>query len=152
MLKKSILLAIIITVLSIVAGTIIGQQITPKEKQNPSLEEERLRIMQEDLSKKIEELKKLREEINTKIKEQEEIKAQVEKAKSENFQRLAKIYESMPPEEAAARLERLDDDTATVLLLAIKPRQAAKILANVNPEKAVTISKRIAIIKEKTSK
>lgn len=152
MLKKSILLAIFITVFGIAAGTIIGQQNIPKENQNPSIEEERAKIIQEDLSKKIEELKKLREEINIKIKEQEEIKAQLEKARSENYQRLAKIYESMPPEEAAARLEKLDDDTATTLILAIKPRQAAKILANVNPEKAAIISKRIVIIKEKASK
>lgn len=58
----------------------------------------------------------------------------------------------MPPEEAATRLEKLDDDTATTLLLAIKPRQAAKILANVNPEKAAVLSKRLVSIKEKTSK
>ncbi len=152
MLKKSLLLAIFITVFGIAAGTIIGQQTIPKENQNPSIEEERSKIIQEDLSKKIEELKKLREEINTKIKEQEEIKAQLEKARSENYQRLAKIYESMPPEEAATRLEKLDDDTATTLILAIKPRQAAKILSNVNPEKAAIISKRIVIIREKASK
>lgn len=152
MLKKSILLAIFITIFGIAAGTLIGQQISTKENQNPSIEEERTKIIQEDLSKKIEELKKLRDEINAKIKEQEEIKAQLEKARSENYQRLAKIYESMPPEEAASRIEKLDDDTATTLILAIKPRQAAKILANVNPEKAAIISKKIVIIKEKASK
>jgi len=58
----------------------------------------------------------------------------------------------MPPEEAAVRLEKLDDDTATMLILAIKPRVAGRILANVNPEKAAIISKRIVAIKEKSSK
>lgn len=152
MIKKSIILAIFITLFGIAAGTIIGQQTTPKEPEGKTIEEERARIIQQDIEKKLEELKKLREEINQKIKEQEEIKAQLEKAKSENFQKLAKIYESMPPEEAALRLEKLDDETATTLILAIKPRQAAKILANVNPDKAAVISKRIALIKEKTAK
>ncbi len=152
MLKKSFLLGIFLTFFGIAAGTIIGQQTIPKEKINPSIEEERNRILQEDLSKKIDELKKLKEEINKKIKEQGELKAQLEKAQSENYQRLAKIYESMPPEEAAARLEKLDDDTATILILAIKPRQAAKILANVNPEKAAILSKKIVSVREKLSK
>jgi len=58
----------------------------------------------------------------------------------------------MPPEEAATRIEKLDDETAITLILAIKPRQAAKILANVNPEKAAIISKKIVKIKEKESK
>ncbi len=102
--------------------------------------------------KKTEELKKLKSEIEAKIKQQEEIKAQLERAQQENYQRLAKIYESMPPEEAAARIEKLDNETAVTLLLAIKPRQAGKILANVSPEKAAVLSKRMVEIKEKASR
>lgn len=151
MVKKSIFLAILITILGIAAGTIIGQQTTTKE-QGSTIEEERLKIIQQDLTKKSEELKRLRDEISAKIKQQEALKEQLERAQRENYQRLAKIYESMPPEEAAARIEKLDDDTATTLILAIKPRQAAKILANLNPEKAAVISKRIVVIKENVSK
>jgi len=150
-LKRAIFLGIFITIIGITAGTIIGQQTTSKEHLQ-SIEEERIKILKEDLAKKTEELKKLREEINAKIKEHEAIKVQLERAQSENFQRLAKIYELMPPEEAAARIEKLDDETAITLILAIKPRQAAKILANVNPEKAAIISKKIVKIKEKESK
>ncbi|MEJ5227446.1 hypothetical protein [Thermodesulfovibrio sp.] len=150
MLKRAIVLSIFIFIIGIAAGTIIGQQSTPEK--STSIEEDRMKILQQDLTKKTEELKKLKEEIEAKIKQQEELKAQLEKAQSENYQRLAKIYEQMPPEEAATRLEKLDDDTATTLLLAIKPRQAAKILANVNPEKAAVLSKRLVSIKEKTSK
>jgi flagellar motility protein MotE (MotC chaperone) len=150
-LKRAIFLGIFITIIGITAGTIIGQQTTSKEPLQ-SIEEERIKILKEDLAKKTEELKKLREEINAKIKEHEAIKVQLERAQSENFQRLAKIYELMPPEEAATRIEKLDDETAITLILAIKPRQAAKILANVNPEKAAIISKKIVKIKEKESK
>lgn len=150
MIKKSLILAVFITIFGIAAGTIIGQQ-TAKEP-STSIEEDRLKILQQDIAKKTEELKKIKEELNNKIKEQEQLKAQIDKAKEENYQRLAKIYESMPPEEAALRIEKLDEDTATTLILAIKPRQAAKILGNINPEKAATISKKIIIIKEKTSK
>ncbi|ACI20291.1 MotE family protein [Thermodesulfovibrio yellowstonii] len=150
MLKRAIIFSVLILVLGLAAGTLIGQQTSTK--QATSIEEDRLKILQEDLSKKTEELKKLKNEIDAKIKQQEELKAQLEKAQAENYQRLAKIYEQMPPEEAATRLEKLDEDTATILLLAIKPRQAAKILANVNPEKAAILSKKIVAIKEKSSK
>ncbi len=150
MLKRAIIFSVLILVLGLAAGTLIGQQTSTK--QTTSIEEDRLKILQEDLAKKTEELKKLKSEIDAKIKQQEQLKAQLEKAQQENYQRLAKIYESMPPEEAAIRLEKLDEDTATILLLAIKPRQAAKILANVNPDKAATLSKRVVIIKEKSTK
>lgn len=150
MFKKAVIFAVLILVLGIAAGTLIGQQTSTK--QATSIEEERLKILQEDLAKKTEELKKLKSEIETKIKQQEEIKAQLERAQQENYQRLAKIYESMPPEEAAARIEKLDNETAVTLLLAIKPRQAGKILANVSPEKAAVLSKRMVEIKEKASR
>jgi len=150
MLKKTILFSILILVSGLTAGTLIGQQLSTKEP--GSIEEDRLKILQQDLSKRTEELKKLKEEIDAKIKQQEALKSQLEKSKEENYQRLAKIYEQMPPEEAAVRLEKLDDDTATMLILTIKPRVAGRILANVNPEKAAIISKRIVAIKEKSSK
>lgn len=150
MFKRAIILAILIIIVGLAAGTLIGQQTSTK--QTTTIEEDRLRILQEDIAKKTEELRRLKDEIEAKIKQNEELKAQLEKAQAENYQRLAKIYESMPPEEAAARIEKLDEETATTLLLAIKPRQAAKILANVNPEKAAALSKRIVGIKEKLSK
>ncbi|MCS7214874.1 MAG: hypothetical protein RMI30_04795 [Thermodesulfovibrio sp.] len=150
MFKKVIFFSVFILFFGLAIGTIIGQQTSTK--QATTIEEERLKILNEDITKKTEELKKLKSEIEAKIKQQEELKAQLEKAQTENYQRLAKIYESMPPEEAAARLEKLDEETATTLLLAIKPRQAAKILANVNPEKAAALSKRLVAIKEKSSK
>lgn len=150
MLRRAIIFSILILVLSLAAGTLIGQQTSTKHM--TSIEEDRLRILQEDLAKKTEELKKLKGEIEAMIKQQEQLKAQLEMAQKENYQRLAKIYESMPPEEAALRLEKLDEDTATILLLAMKPRQAARILANVDPEKAATLSKRVVNIREKSTK
>lgn len=150
MLKKTIIFSLLVLILGVAAGTLIGQQSSSRPAS--SIEEERLKILQEDLAKKTEELKRLKSEIEEKIKQQEELKAQLEKAKAENYQRLAKIYESMPPEEAASRIEKLDDDTAVTLLLAIKPRQAGKILANITPEKAAQLSKKIVSIKEKSSR
>ncbi|GAB6182794.1 MotE family protein [Thermodesulfovibrio hydrogeniphilus] len=149
MLKRAVILGIFIFIFGIMAGTLIGQQTTTQQPAN--IEEERLKILQQDLDKKMEELKKLKQEIEAKIKQQEEIKAMLEKAQSEQFQKLAKIYEQMPPEEGGARLEQLDDETAALILIAMKPRQAGKILANVNPQKAASISKKVVAIKEKLS-
>ncbi|WP_460181274.1 MotE family protein [Thermodesulfovibrio sp. TK110] len=150
MFKRAIIFSILILILGLAAGSLIGQQTS--NKQSTTIEEDRLKILHEDLAKKTEELKKLKSEIDAKIKQQEELKAQLEKAQQENYQRLAKIYEAMPPEEAASRIEKLDEDTAVTLLLAIKPRQAGKILANITPDKAATLSKRIVSIKEKPSR
>ncbi|MCS7203119.1 MAG: hypothetical protein NZ809_01520 [Thermodesulfovibrio sp.] len=150
MIKKTVFFSILILIVGLAAGTLIGQQ--GSVKHSLTIEEERLKILKEDIEKRTEELKKLKEEVDLKIKEQQAIKEQLEKAKQENYQKLAKIYESMPPEEAALRIERLDEETAVLLLLAIKPRQAGKILANMNPEKAASLSKKIVSIKEKTSK
>lgn len=151
MIRRALVMAVFITIIGIAAGTIIGQQSLPKEQRKESqgltIEEERLKILEQDLAKKSEELKKLKEEIAAKIKEQEALKQQLERINQEYFQKLAKIYEAMPPEEAAQRLEKLDDETAALLILAIKPRQAGKILGNVNPEKAAAISKKVTSLR-----
>lgn len=50
MFKKAVIFAVLILVLGIAAGTLIGQQTSTK--QATSIEEERLKILQEDLAKK----------------------------------------------------------------------------------------------------
>jgi len=50
-LKRAIFLGIFITIIGITAGTIIGQQTTSKEPLQ-SIEEERIKILKEDLAKK----------------------------------------------------------------------------------------------------
>lgn len=103
-----------------------------------SLEEERMNILKSDIQKEIEQLKKLKQEIESAQK------ALDDKTK-EKLTQIAKIYEAMPAEEAARKLEKLDDDIAVIILIALKPKNAGKILAQMEADKAAAISKKILI-------
>lgn len=119
-----------------------------KTAQN-ALQEERLNAIKADIAKKVEEYSKLKQEI-------EELKKFFDQKDSESFQRVIKIYEAMPPEEAARRIEKLDTDTAVSILSALKPKTASKILAQIEAEQAAALSKKILTnvknLKEKTSR
>jgi flagellar motility protein MotE (MotC chaperone) len=53
---------------------------------------------------------------------------------------LAKMYEAMPSEDAAVRLERMPDQKAIEILRLVKTKAAAAILAQVKPEHAAKLS------------
>lgn len=77
----------------------------------------------------------------TRVKKQ--LKAQVAEEDSLNLKRsvkLAKIVESMPPEEAAKMLESLDDLMVLDVLMRLKQRQAAKIMAEFSAPRAARLS------------
>ncbi|MFZ6008041.1 MAG: magnesium transporter MgtE N-terminal domain-containing protein, partial [Nitrospirota bacterium] len=73
----------------------------------------------------------------------------------EGLLKVAKMYEAMPPEEAARKLEKLDEDVAVIILNSLKPKTAGKILAQMENDKAASLSKKILIkgkvLQEKTS-
>ena len=56
---------------------------------------------------------------------------------------LAKIYESMPAEEAAASLERMPERKAIALLRILKGKSAGAILAAVRPERAARLTEQL---------
>lgn len=60
-----------------------------------------------------------------------------------NQAQLAKIYETMPPEEAAARLERMPDRKAMEVLRLLKGKSAGAILAEVKPERAARLTEQL---------
>lgn len=120
-----------------------NQPAPAQSKQQPAqktLEEERLNIVREDIKKELEQLRKLKKELEDlqKLFEQK-----VEQKDMEFLAQVAKIYESMQPEEAARRLERLDDDTAVAIIIALKPKTAGRILAQIEESRAATLSKKI---------
>jgi len=57
---------------------------------------------------------------------------------------VTKIYESMKAEEAAPILDRLDDATATAILGRMKQKQIGAILAAMNRDRAVALTKALA--------
>ena len=55
--------------------------------------------------------------------------------------KLARMYESMKPKEAADIINKIDDNTAVQILLKMEEEVAAKLLANMPSLKAATLSK-----------
>lgn len=122
-----------------------NQQAPPQK----SLEEERLSIIKADIEKEIEYNEKLKKEI-------EEAHKTMDENSRERLMKVSKIYEAMPAEDAAKRLEKLDEDTAVEILGVMKPRSAGGILAQMDNDKAAAISKKMIIrnnpAQEKTSR
>lgn len=111
-----------------------------KKQESPkigkSLEEERMSIIKADIQKAIDEYKKLKAEADKSIKAADE-------KNQEKLTNIAKMFESMPAEEAARRMEKLDDSSALVILKALKPKSAGKILAQMETERAAALSKKM---------
>ncbi|WP_454061245.1 hypothetical protein [Candidatus Nitrospira salsa] len=57
-----------------------------------------------------------------------------------SLEHLVKVYGAMDPEEAALRIEKMDEGLALEILSGIKSKKAAVVLAGVNPEKAAALS------------
>ena len=72
-------------------------------------------------------------------------KALIEKERHQQEQRvqLAKMYEAMPPEDAATRLEHMPDPKAIEILRLLKTKTAGAILAQVKPERAAKLTEQL---------
>lgn len=101
------------------------------------LEEEKLKSLKLEVEEKVGELKIATAAL-------EALLSQFGEADKEKIIKLAKVYESMPPEEAATRVEKLEKDLAVRLLKNIKSRQAGKIMAFIEPTIAADLSERFS--------
>lgn len=95
--------------------------------------EERLQVVKKDIDARVKELEKVRSEL-------EALAGKIDDADNDRVKRLVKIYESMTPEEAAPRFEKLDTSLAVLILSSMKPKNAAKILEVVKVERSVKLS------------
>ncbi len=105
------------------------------EQKSMGLEEKerRLQIFSRELLETINNLKKLRVEVQNKHQ-------QIEAHENEREERLIKIYDAMEPDNAAQRLEEMDDSLGSWLLLRINVRKAGQILGAMSPAKASRIT------------
>lgn len=92
-----------------------------------------LRAADQELDRKYQELSNLRTEIEDLLKQQSE----EEKARIAS---LVKIYEGMKPKEAARIFDTLDLDVLVTVMSRMSERRLSPILANMNPERARTIT------------
>ena len=68
---------------------------------------------------------------------------QAQEQKHQHQAQLAKMYESMPAEEAAARLERMPDRKAIEILRLVKGKTAGAILAQVKVDRAAKLTEQL---------
>ena len=66
-----------------------------------------------------------------------------ERVVQEQRTQLSKIYEAMPSEDAAARLERMPDRKAIEILRMVKPKIAGAILAQVKADRAAKLTEQL---------
>ncbi len=118
------------------ASAFAQEQKQQQPQQQESIEEERLSIIKSDIQKEVEHNEKLKKEI-------EQAQKNIDENTKERLLKVSKIYEAMPPEEAAKRLEKLDENTAVDIISMLKPRAAGGILAQMDSDKAASISKKI---------
>lgn len=100
--------------------------------------EARLASVKTDLDARAAELKKTHADIEASLKKLDE-------AGTDRAKRLVKIYESMGPEDAAPRLEKLEHDIAVMILATVSEKKAAKILAFIEPARAARLSQAIRL-------
>jgi len=113
--------------------------------------EKLLDLREKSLDTKLENLESVKRDINKRLEELALVKEKIEKAVLErkalnkaNITKLAKVYESTPPEQAGTMLSGLNVDIAAAILLQMNNMKAGKIWGFVDPEKAVLISKELA--------
>jgi flagellar motility protein MotE (MotC chaperone) len=63
--------------------------------------------------------------------------------RTQRLGQLAKMYESMPAEEAAARIERMPDRKALEILRLLKSKSAGAILAQVRVDRAAKLTEEL---------
>jgi flagellar motility protein MotE (MotC chaperone) len=144
--RKSLSITLRIFFISILTVTFtclsFAQDQKQQQSQQGSLEKERLSIIRSDIQKEIEYNEKLKKEI-------EDAQKGVDEAARQRLLKVSKIYEAMPVEEAAKTLEKLDEDTAVAILGTLKPRSAGGILAQMDSDKAASISKKLITRKQR---
>lgn len=100
--------------------------------------EERLIELKKDIEARITELNKLHKDMEGFVKKIDEVN-------DSRVKRLVKIYESMNPEEAATRFEKLSEGMAVMILSSMNEKKAAKILGLVDVDRSVKLSQLLKI-------
>ncbi len=103
-------------------------------------EEARFRKIQQEVEEKVEALAQLQASLHELIREKKSLENEI-------LKRLAKVYESTPPEQAGPMLSSLDVKLAAQILIRMDGRKAGKIWGFVSPERASQISSEIARLK-----
>lgn len=110
--------------------------------------EARLHKIEGEIEARLDNLTQMRAALQALIQEKQVLDDQIleqrENLENEILKKLAKVYESTPPEQAGPMLSKLDVELAAEILIRMDGRKAGKIWGFVSPEKASRISSEIS--------
>jgi flagellar motility protein MotE (MotC chaperone) len=115
-----------------------------RREQSIRQNEERLMIVRGQVEELLDQNEALEKKIQTKVPAQQaKLQAEKERLAQDQRTQLAKIFESMPSEDAASRLERMPDRKAIEILKLVKAKTAGAILAQVKADRAAKLTEQL---------
>jgi flagellar motility protein MotE (MotC chaperone) len=89
----------------------------------------------------------LRQDVETLLKKQakQNAKAQAAAGGVSSMAHVSQAFETMPVEEAAQRIEKMNDHLAVEMLSRLKSKTTGQILAAINPAKAARLVEKLAV-------
>ena len=129
---------------TIEASLKLRQQELDNRKNLLDKKEQEIRGIELRIERKIDELKAL-------LDEDRKERLRIEKLNETKFNSLIDLYSKSEPENASTFFNGLDVQTASSILIRLKPRIAAAIFEGLDPEKAVAITKHISVLKSQQS-
>jgi flagellar motility protein MotE (MotC chaperone) len=108
-----------------------------KREEHVRQEEARFKKIQGEIEERLEALVEIQTSIQELIQEKKGLEDTI-------LKKLAKVYESTPPEQAGPMISELDVKLAAQILIRMDGRKAGKIWGYVSPERASQISSEIA--------
>jgi flagellar motility protein MotE (MotC chaperone) len=98
-----------------------------------------IKVAEQRVDQKIKEMESLRQQLQSMVN-------QVSETQAQQLENLVKIYETMKPDDAAKIFETLDMPTLLEVVLRMKPKSTAPIMAKMAPEKAKELT--VALTKQ----
>lgn len=98
--------------------------------------EKKLRLLETEILSKIDKLNETEKRLTV-------IVEAIKEVDDKKYQDLARVYESSPPSQASAMLEKMDKKTAAAIIMNMKSKKAGAIWGHLSPSKAVEITKEI---------
>ncbi len=101
-----------------------------------ALKEEQLRQIRQEVENRLRELESLQTRLLEAVEEEKKIKG-------DHQRHLAATLEAMPADKAGKLLEKMDEESAVLLLRRLKGKEAGAILTALAPDKAARLSQRL---------
>ena len=109
-------------------------------RKEQATEREQIQVLKDQIAKQWTQIDKAAQSLNRQVTELRETEAK-------NLKQIAATYEAMKPDRAALIVAKLNDTTATKTLYLMRERAAAKILEQMDHDKAAELTQRIMLLK-----